>query len=436
LVRRRACAGYVVVAGVLLASVASCSPAGHPHPRGRTVSSFPQSARSATSQGSTTPTATPVSRTLPLPSGPPCYVSLPASWARAYARGELWSRVDDRHQTGAPLPDGSGLLYYEDNGKVADFSIIGRGHKIVEQIGAVPNPYDQGQVTYDQINDRYGELVYAPLNGDSASYVWRLYMWERPHGSLRLIATNPTDGSGKPLPGGWVEPQLTDEYITWIQAIPRTSATSGSELMQYDIASGKTRVLYRGLVTSFVQYNDTVLYAAVDQGQSPQPGSELSMHLAAVAADTGAPTKPPDGLTFAADSPNTVRTDGTMIVWSTDQSIRAWTPSWKQSVTLVPDPTEGWPTATKLQLGPPTYPRIFGDYLVWNSNGTYVLDLKNGAFTRLEIAPSGIDMSEAVVSIEQNSAGTSYDTTSNTGTYDQHLLNLRDLVELPQCGSR
>lgn len=415
----------LVLAGTLLGGTVGCSPATH---------STPHSSATSSTSG-IAPTA-PVSSAadVPLLSGKqPCYVPLPAAWQSAYQLGQLWSRTDDKHQTGAPLPDGSGVLYSQDVGKVTEVGIIGAHHQVVQQVGSVPNPYGEGQVTYNQINDKYGEFVYAPLNGDTASYNWRIYLWDRTAKALKLIASNPTDSQGQALQGGWVEPMLTDKYVTWIQALPRTNPTTGSELVQYNLTTGATRVLYRGLVSSFVPYNDTVLYAAVVPGAKPAQDGSLPMHLAALSADSGTAVTPPAGLTFAADNPNTLRTDGNLIVWSTDQLIRAWQPAWKRTVTLIPSAVEGWPEATTLQLGPPGYPRLYGHFLVWDSNGTYVLDLRNDVFSRFETAAGGLDLSGSMLSIEQYSAGTTYNRTTNVGTYDQHVVDLSKLDDLPNC---
>lgn len=366
----------------------------------------------------------------------PCVVDLPAAWSASMRGGTLWRAVWDHHPTGAPAPDGAGVLYQADSGTVSHVAIIGRDHKTVADIGTIPNPLRQGQITYNAIDDDYAEFVFAPSNGQEASFRWDIYLWNRRTHRLIQVAHNPVDSSGHALSGGWVQPELTSRYLTWIQASPDSSGWGGSALMQYSLATGTTRVLYRGLATSFVTYGSAVLLARLAPGAArPTPTTQSNgppLRLSAIDSVTGKAVAAPRGLSFAAENPNTVVTNGDLVAWSTDEVIRAWRPGWHKSITIVPSP-DAWPAGQRLNLSGPTYPRLYRNLLVWNAGATYVLDLSTDTVARLEANPGGDELSGSQLSLEPYTTATSFDRATERYQFDQVLVDLRGLPALPGC---
>ena len=362
---------------------------------------------------------------------PPCPVSLPREWTRAIDQGTLWRGVLDGHPTYSPMPDGSGVLFAEDHGRTTTVSIMGAGHRVVRNVGVVSNPARQGQLTFNAMRGDYAAFVYSPMNGQAASFIWDLYLWNRRTGSLRTVAKNPTGAGGQPLKGGWVQPVLTSKYLYWLQATPDTTGWGGSELMQYSLAGGTTRVLYRGVATAFVPYGNSVLLTAVPPGTPPSDGSrEPPLHDYAVDAATGRVSPGPAGITAAHDGPNTMTTDGDMVVWASDQTVRAWRPRWGRSVTLIPSPGS-WRIATRLGIAGPTQVRLYRNFLVWSPGPTFVLDLETNSFARIKAAVSSDEMTGSYLSTETDGPGLASQPASVRS--DQVLIDLRHLPNLPTC---
>jgi hypothetical protein len=327
-------------------------------------------------------------------------------------------------------------LFQQDEGDTAVVEILGRDHRILRRVGTIPNPNHQGQFSYNSINAHYGVLIWTPTNGDASSFYWQMYLWNRDTGSFTSIAHNPLDAKGQALPGGWVDPQLTDQYVTWITASPDVKGWGGSSLMQYSLATGRTRTLYRGLVSNFVQFRHTVLFAGLDpharaRGAHGAPEHTPWLQLA-VDADTGRPVPSPPGLAFANDETNTVVADDNMVVWVTSFMARAWRPEWKASITLVPDLPD-WPTGLHLGMAGVMHPRLYKNFLVWQSNVTYVLDLSTNSFAKLGTNTGGVEASGPVVSMEEQSGPNSVNRADMSEQSNQTVMNLATLPPLPAC---
>jgi len=377
----------------------------------------------------------------------PCFVALPAAWQAAKQRGQLWRGVWDHQASKAPNAQGTGVLLESDSGTTARIAFVGKGHRPVEDVGTIridpnaPNASEPGMgyaggIGWDAGTSDYTAFIYHPVNGEAAAWVWRLYLWDRHPRKLTLVASNPVDSSGHPLRSGYVQPKLTSRYLYWIQAAPDTTGWGGSQLMQYALATGQTKVLYRGLTESFVAYNDQLLYTAIaPTAPRPQPTDTNGPpeRVVAIDQDTGTPTTLPAGLTIATDRPNYIISNGDLIVWTTDQVIRAWRPSWGKSVTLVPS-GPSWPDGQRLQIAGPTYPALYGHTLLWDAGGVFVLDLITGSFAQLAQGGrvAGEETTDGMVSIQEytkpggNQVAARYQ-------WDQYLFSLRGLPGLPAC---
>lgn len=352
--------------------------------------------------------------------------------------GRLWHGMWDHQPTETPDPNGRGVLLETDEGKQAHFALVGKGHRVVQDIGTIaidpslPNASEPGfgyagGITYSAITSDYIAFSYHPLNGDYGSDVWRIYLFDRRAHKLKLVATNPVDEQGHPLQSGYVEPKLTSRYLYWIE-----SWAKGSELMQYTLGTGRLRMLYRGVVTAFVPYTSSQLLYIASATRS-DPAATVQM----IDQVTGRSEPAPIGITAAANNPVAIVSNGDMVVWNGDPGgvLRAWRPAWRRSITLVPAPV-GWPLGRRLQMSGASYPRIYGHFLVFESGGVFVLDLTTDTFAQL-IPESHVGqdkMSAGMLSIEAYTNRTKGNVVTPKIQYDQYLFSLRGLPDLPRCG--
>jgi hypothetical protein len=345
----------------------------------------------------------------------------------------MWTTLRSDNPYEAPLPDKQGVLTLTHDGNSAVISIAGRDRATLEQVGTIANPGGHGFISSSTVNARYGVIVFSPRpDAEAAMYDWQIYLWNRSTGDFHRIAQIPIGPDGSPLAdGGWIEPQLTDRYVTWLQGDPEVKDASASSLVQYSLATGRIRTLYRGWVTKFIQYGHTVLYVGLDaqalaaRAHGGTAARYVSLTQQAVDADTGPPATSPSGLNFARDA-NTVVTNGDVIVWTTGGAIRIWRPSWQTTLTLVPDQFS-WPTGARLGAAGGTEPQLYGHFLVWASQGVFVLDLRTNTFATLARTNSSVDLSGPMLSIEADTTGQSPNTTTLT------VLNLAGLPSLPAC---
>jgi hypothetical protein len=123
-----------------------------------------------------------------------------------------------------------------------------------------------------------------------------------------------------------------------------------------------------------------------------------------------------------------------MIIWNTwEGGLRAWKASWGRSITLVPNIDSTWPEIQKLGLSDATMPALYGHFLVFNPSETYVLDLHTNTFAQIVTTPDNEDVTGPWMSVEAYTTQNSYDRATNVGTYNQYLVNLSQLPDLPSC---
>jgi hypothetical protein len=354
--------------------------------------------------------------------------------------GEIWHAVPDAHTTQAPLGDGSGVLLETDSGtggnREAHMALVGRDHNIIHDLGTIPAGATS-QISFAAASKTAVAFIFNLNNGQEAQDSWRLYLWTTQSHQLRLVASNPTDAKGQPLHGGWITPTLTSQYLYWIQASANVAGWGGSSLMQYDLATGITRRLYAGLTEAFVPYRNTILFTGIvpdPPHYDPSDTSGAPEQMYAVDQTSGQSLPVPAGITAATDVANNIITDGNMIIWNTwEGGLRAWKASWGRSITLVPNIDSTWPEIQKLGLSDATMPALYGHFLVFNPSETYVLDLHTNTFAQIVTTPDNEDVTGPWMSVEAYTTQNSYDRATNVGTYNQYLVNLSQLPDLPSC---
>lgn len=211
------------------------------------------------------------------------------------------------------------------------------------------------------------------------------------------------------------------------------SGWGGSALQQYNLHTGRTRTLYRGLAEAFVPYGDDILFTALvpNPPEVDTKGNGAPEQMYAVNQRTGKPTRPPSGITAAKDGADTFQTDGDLIIWNAALgALRAWRPVWGRSISLLP---QEWKLAYKLNISAPANPRLYKHFIVWQPSVTYVLDLRTYSFARITPRVSESDVSGPYVSVIDTD--TNLDVAKRRGEqrWTQHLLNLDRLPGLPGC---
>lgn len=370
----------------------------------------------------------------------PCNVSVPSAWMRAKSAGQLWHGAWVPYAIQAPTPEGTGVLAQSDADAAHEHvAIIGHDQNVVEDYGTIPRTTgDLSQITFDSIDSNHLAFVFSLTNGDAASWRWRLYLGDRHNHQLILVASNPTDGHGNALHGGWVHPVLTDKYLYWIQAAPDTTGGwGGSELMQYTLATGKTRRLYRGLVESFVPYGNDVLLAALTPGTKP-PGPTASQQgipetIQAFNQGDGTPAAAPSGIALGYDGADFMETDGDIVIWDNAKgALLAWRPQWGKTVTILPSFIDS-PLAQKLGMSNATMPRLVGHFVIFQTGEIYVLDLKTNSFARLTNTASGEDLSGSALMLWELTSQDSYNKATGEEQTNGYVMNLSGLPDLPGC---
>ena len=381
------------------------------------------------------PTVTEPSHTAPaVPGGvyltrTPCAATPPAAWQAAVAHGTLWKAATETNASGAPTPDEDAVLDQTNIGSTAELALVGTGHHVLQTVATLPNA-NGAQFGFTAINASYVAFVYSLTNGQDAQSHWDLYLFNRATGRLSLVTHNPHDAAGTPLPSDWVQPILTDHYLYWLQAAHTAPPWGGSELQQYNLATGKLRTLYRGLVRAMTVIGHTVLYTAV----TAHPNTTLAdppMTVAALAQDSGLPVNPPAGITAGPDGAFTLQYSAGTLIWNTSAgTLRAWRAEWAKSITIVPT-AQDWPLAQKLGMSGPAYPRIYHQFVIWQPGNTWVLDLKTNSFVVLSTNGGGGDLSGSRMSIEQYT--TAVKTTPGHYVFDQAVFDLSPLPDFAPC---
>jgi hypothetical protein len=366
---------------------------------------------------------------------------LPTAWQQAKADGMLWRGVTDSVGTGAPTPDGTAVLHQAVSSLSSKaptrIALVGAEQRTVEDIGTLPHP-SGAQLTSSAVTSAFVAFVYVLTNVGDAQSRWELYLFDRARRSLNLVARYRTDPRGQPLHGGWVHPVLTSRYLYWIQAAPDTTGWGGSEIEQYNLATGRIRTLYRGLTTAFVPYGAKLLYSELRPDAPPGgpsiEGESPPMRMAAVDQRSGRSVPAPAGLSLAADDPVNVVTNGDMIVWGTlHANMRAWTPAWGRSITIIPS---DWPAGRRVGVtASPGQPRLYGHFLVWEPGTVWVLDLKTNTIAPLTRTFAVENLSGSMLSVEAYTAATARGLV-NDEQWDQFIIDLAHMPDLPACNGR
>jgi len=365
----------------------------------------------------------------------PCHVALPDGWRRAVEAGHLWSgRLNSA--PGAPMPDGSGVLVASDLGVVPTrITVQGAGQQVVQDFGTVDNPTGQGQWSYSSADADHVVFAYEFTIGEQQSDRWAIYVGDRRTMRLTEIARNPVDSDGVALPSVWVRPVLTRDYVYWIQATRDKTPWGGNELMQYSFATGSTRVIYHGMALGFVPLGSMIVFGALAPDAPPPPTDGglwvFPEIVEAVDQATGLPVEPPAGLDFAQDNPDSVISDGDIVVWSTPKmELRAWRAAWGRSITLVP---RIWWPEQKLGVNAVDDPQIYGHFLSWR--GGWVLDLTTNTFASLTTANGSdcVSGSGDWLAWCDLDPGSSNPAPPGGNPYTQYLINLKGLPDLPGC---
>jgi hypothetical protein len=365
--------------------------------------------------------------------GSPCRVRLPARWQHALAAAALWRGATLPAISGAPVPGYPGVLVGGYTQGATHLEVRGAQGNRLGELGRIRGGPGTG-LAADSASGRHLAVVYQSTVGESAQNSWSLYVWDRASG-LTHVASNPTDRSGRPLPGGYVHPFFAgDEYLYWIQAATvGTRHVSGSSLRQYDLATGRTRTMFTGLVTAAVAYGHDVLLAGTPAAAIDRVGNNrLDTTVHAVDQVSGRPVPPPRGLDLDHDGPQQLVTDGDLVAWDTNNAgIRAWRPQWAATRTLFPDYQH-----VPRSLAGINYPDnlgIGGHFLVWNGPRDWIMDLRTDSVAAISDRAGQVDLSGNRLMFWQDTARPLAAGPAGPFTYSASLLDLDTVPDLPSC---
>lgn len=370
----------------------------------------------------------------------PCVVALPPAWTALRNDSTLWNATE-RWVSGTPVAAGSslrqaGVIAEIDRGSRSQFEVLGEKAKPLQLLGTIPRIH--GGTLGGQAADAQGvALLYEYGAGDQLQNDWTLYLWRRDQNRLVTVAHNPSSPSGQALNGGFVQPILSGENMYWIQAsISGSTHQLGSELMQYNMVTQKTYVVYKGLVTAAGIDGSRVLFsAAIQRSGDVKPPTRFKMLEATQSNRKLLP--PPSGLTLGSTRPYAIVSNNNLIVWDTQAGgLQAWRPNWRATKTILP--TLGTTERAKLAAAASVRDLgIYSHFLMWDvgSQGDYVMDLKSDTLARLtrhfgQVASSG----HLLQAWQYDSAGTNKSAALNGEyTYTQYLIDLNDAPDLPAC---
>lgn len=250
----------------------------------------------------------------------------------------------------------------------------------------------------------------------------------------------PLDAHGQPLPGAEVQPVLTRSYLYWIQASVDvhhvTGGPYGSEFMQYDFATGRTRRLYDGLVTALVPYHHDVLFVAAPPGPAPNNNPNAPNNppqiVRAINQRTGVEVPAPAGLDAGPSLPFQMITNGDLIAWDTwTGGLRAWRPAWGRTKTLLPSLAARPPGLRGLST--PQDFSIHRDLLFFSDLKTYVLDLRTDSMTALSSRDGRSYAGPGSYLGMWQDANHPRPIVHGEIDYSAYLVNLAHLPDLPSC---
>lgn len=353
--------------------------------------------------------------------------------------GKLWSEGPEPYWKGIPAvpgPGGQGLLYQQnlsESATSAQVVLRGRDGRVIRVLGSIPRPSGTGWIGSNAADGRRIAFVdqYGPA--DQTQDAWTMFVWDSRAGKLTAVGKNLTGPHGRVLHGAYVLPVLGREYLYWIRAAPEvdhiTGTGVGSELMQYSFATGKTRVLYDGLVDAAVPYGKDVLFTAPEPGARARNGRFPPLVVHALDQTTGAAVAAPSGLDTGKDDPFAMVTNGDAIAWIPrgGDVIRMWRPEWGRSVTI------GHGAIDQLQM--------FGHFLAFSSHGSAatnyartpkLIDLKTDSSVVLTRLPGLASIGDHYLGLWQAPIGSS---AGLQPRYTAYLLDLSSLPDLPACPS-
>ena len=361
----------------------------------------------------------------------PCQSTLPAAWQSALRQGVLWHGLPDTEAPGAPAPEGGAVLHQYNHAGYADIALVGAGQRIVQRVATLART-DGAQFAYTAVTANYIAFIYALTSGQQAQSLWDLYLFNRATGKLTLVTHSPRDAHGNPLQSGWVDPILTGRYLLWIQGAQTGLPWGGSEVRVYDLASGTTRVLYRGLAQAATVMGLAALFTAVVPN-APKSATNPPMTLEAVDLATGRPVPAPTGVTAPSDNAFSLRYDAGTLIWNTSTGqLRGWRADWGRSITLLPGNTDVWPLGQKIGTSGAGYPRIYRHFVVVHDGVTMVLDLRTNSLAVLSTNAGAEDTSGSTASVSQYSTS-SKPAFGEAFSLDVTVFSLAGLPDLSAC---
>ncbi|UQX87612.1 hypothetical protein M6D93_15070 [Jatrophihabitans telluris] len=358
----------------------------------------------------------------------PCLVGAPVAWRRAIAAGTLWHRQADGTTAGVAAPDGSAVLQQSDHGNVAEIALVGREHRLVHKVGDLPQP-GTGQLTYNVVTRDYVAFFYALKQEDRDRNLWFLYLFDRKTNVLRRLISNPHDSNGVPLPGGDVAPILSGSSLYWVQPTAADSPLGTDELIQYDLATGRMRTMYRGRLGAVALVGAAVWFSRAVAASNPMDDNP-PMTMAGFDERSGRPVAVPAGITAAEDHAVSMYYHSGTLSWSTRMGeLRAWRVQWGSSITLLPGTGA---VTTRLGLSDQLVPRVYRDFVVISAGGTYVLDLRTNSLARLGKSSTAGDLTGSILALRDYG---SHDpvTGAGIGPSGVAVVDLAHLPRLPRC---
>lgn len=326
------------------------------------------------------------------------------------------------------------MLFSQAPDGLSDIVVAGRDRRTVRTVGQQPQGY-----AWSASNSRWIAFVGGNEPGVSDYNHWTMWLWDSRTGTLRAVARNPVDARGRALPGYYVLPVLTDNYLYWIQAAPDirhlSDTGAGSEVVQYDLATGRKRVLYDGVAAAVRPYRGSVLFTAVPPG--PKTGhivaasGNRNMVVRAVDEQTGKEVPAPKGLTAGRDGAFTMVSNGDLVAWNRWQGgIAAWRPSWGKTLLLSQD--DGGPGGLRDLVGADSL-GLYRQFLIFRAAGRqWVLDLRTDSIAALTPHVGRVAFGAGHYLSIWQSNGPNGANTMKYG-YTASLIDLAKLPDLPGC---
>lgn len=286
------------------------------------------------------------------PIGKACFGPVPAAWRH----GRI---VDTPHGVGlSPVAVAGGLAYGQySRGRQTGVGVLDLATGRLSTIA--PFPPDAGGLGALSVDGPW--VVWEQLDSRTDIGDWSVHAWNRRTGRSSTLATTRTP-AGARLNGAQPAPALHAGVAVWPQPITGT----GPPLVQLratTLATGQSRVLDTGLISSPVHAGHDLVWARVDSGKR--------FSLRAVDGGTYEPAVVP-GLPADPGPVGSLAGSDRYLVWSSQDGtaltvLRLQPPGVRRFV--APD------TEHRFQ-----FLQVAGDYVLWYGGaGSSVLDLRTGA---------------------------------------------------------